>query len=161
MRTFFVKCLLFLPLFVLAGGCGKGSVGTLSGKVSYKGQPLTGGTVFFFPEKSKTGNFAAPIKEDGSYKITNLPLGLAKVSIETGGAGGPPPEVLKSMGPMGSRMAAKAMEEKKKMMKDTGRPDVGASAASVSLPEKYADPEKSGISVNVTGGKQTFDISLE
>jgi hypothetical protein len=31
----------------------------------------------------------------------------------------------------------------------------------ISVPDKYADPEKSGLKIDVTGGKQTHDIQLE
>ena len=43
----------FLVLLVLVGVSGCGSTGSVSGKVSYKGTPLKGGTVTFLSSESK------------------------------------------------------------------------------------------------------------
>jgi Carboxypeptidase regulatory-like domain/Bacterial-like globin len=40
-------------------------------------------------------------------------------------------------------------------------PKVGEKEPPVKIPEKYSDPEKSGLTYEVKKGKQTFDISLE
>jgi hypothetical protein len=44
---------LALPLLLAAAGCGGG--GTLSGKVTYDGQPMPGGTVAFTPAQGGQG----------------------------------------------------------------------------------------------------------
>jgi hypothetical protein len=68
-----------LALCLLATGCGPGS---LSGKVSYEGAPLRGGTVTFMTEdgKARTGGVIQP---DGTYSADNVPVGAVLVGVET------------------------------------------------------------------------------
>jgi hypothetical protein len=53
----------------------------IQGKVSYKGVPLRGGTVAFHPAKGKPIKVA--ISEDGGYALKNVPVGEARVTVET------------------------------------------------------------------------------
>jgi hypothetical protein len=55
--------------------------GTIMGKVTYKGKPLPGGTVTFHPAKGKA--ITGIIQPDGTYAVKDVPLGPAKVAIET------------------------------------------------------------------------------
>jgi hypothetical protein len=71
-----------LLTFALMPGCddGKPSVdkslteATVSGKVSVRGTPATGGTILFNPSNSErtVATRSAPIGKDGSYTITTL-----------------------------------------------------------------------------------------
>ncbi len=153
----FVTGLFVLPLLGLAVGCGKGG-GTLSGKVTYKGETVQRGVIHFFPE-GKGGDFSAPIKPDGTYTISNLPRGQVKIGVATGT--GEPPDPTKRRG-MGGQMAAKGMEKAKEKMGGPPPDKVAASGAGgPTVPDSYADPNKSGLQVEVTGGKQTFDINIQ
>src|SRR5579875_1258947 len=88
-------CLLLLPLSVLAVGCS--SEGTVSGTVSHKGEPLKGGTITFYPEKG-TGNYQSGIGKDGTYSVSKLPPGPAKISVNLAVWAGPPSEIFKRRG---------------------------------------------------------------
>lgn len=170
MSGFFVKCLLPLSLFVLAAGCGRS--GTVSGKVYYKGEVLKSGTVGFFPE-GQGGSFSSPIGPDGSYSIAKLPAGPAKITVLSAASG--PPSGLKGGGGKGGKkgpqtggqnVAKKGMEQQSSMLKKKenippGAPVGDASSGGVDLPPKYSDPQKSGLQVEVTGGKQNFDIKMD
>jgi hypothetical protein len=158
---FIVICLLLFPLLVLAVGCG-GSEGTVTGKVYYKGELLRAGSVNFFPESGK-GGVGGPIGNDGTYTVYKVPRGQAKVSVVSAsseiplppggpmGRGGPPPEAMK-----------KYKEKMKEGMKGAGSKDrPQAPTKAIELPEKYRDPQTSGLSLQVNGGKQTFDIKME
>jgi hypothetical protein len=170
MHTCFVRCLLLFPVLALAAGCSQ--TGTVSGKIYYKGKPVEGGTVFFWPE-GKDGSYPAIIGLDGSYSVSKLPPGPAKISVVPGATKIPPgatqqvkfgrPDLpgkiakgLQQVGRMGrgrsgsEEQSGSAVETKKERAKDN-----------FSLPEKYTNPEKSGLTINVTGGKQTHDIHLE
>ena len=152
----FVTSLLLLPLLGLAVGCGKGG-GSLSGKVTYKGETVQRGIVHFFPE-GKGGDFSAPIKPDGTYSIANLPRGQVKIAVATGSS--EPPDLSKRRG-MGGGMAAKGMEKAKEKMGGPPPDKVAAGGSGgPSVPDSYADPDKSGLKVEVTGGKQAFDINI-
>lgn len=158
----FVAFLFLLPLLLLAVGCG-GKEGSVSGKVTYKGEALKSGTVAFYPE-GKGGSFTGGIKPDGSYLITKVPPGAAKITVVTGSTKAPTAGEMKQMG-RGAQAAQKGMENAKSRLKENAPPGapVGSSSSepAVAVPEKYNDPEKSGLTVTVTGGKQTHDIKIE
>lgn len=149
-------CVLLFPLFPLAAGCGSSSQGTVSGKVSYKGKPLPGGEVRFFPE-AEGGSFYSAIASDGSYSITKLPRGPAKITV-TFSRENP----LTKMNPRIKAKAEKGIQQQMEATKAHSKGESApASTENVTLPEKYGDPAKSGLKVDVTGGKQTFDMNLD
>ena len=154
-------CLLPLPLCILAAGCGR--EGTVSGKIYYKGEPVTGGTVHFHPQ-GKTGNFASVIGTDGSYSIAKLPPGTTKITVMAATKGVPPGIGVRGGGPMAAGRAAKGMEAMGKIGKSASSgAETKAEPAkeNVSIPQKYMDPETTDLTFNVTGGSQKHDIKIE
>jgi hypothetical protein len=144
-----VLCVLF------AIGCS--STGTVTGKLSYRGQTLKGGTVVFFPEGGG-GVFRSPIAEDGTYTVTNVPPGLAKISVET-----------KSIKPIPIPRGVKITPPPEATKEASGNPELVTSMFNfqatahryVRIPDKYSDPEKSGLTCTVSSGKQEYDIDLK
>jgi len=149
----------FLALAAVLGaaGCGLGSsTGTVTGKVTYKGNVVKGGTVTFVSAPGKP-SASVVIQEDGSYEIPSIATGPVKICVDTSGlrprakgAGGPPPAKSYgpppgSDGPGGYRVT----------------PSEDGSKNYVAIPENYADAEKSGLTYTVTGGKQEHNISLQ
>jgi hypothetical protein len=139
-------------LLLLAGGlmlvgCGRSSQATLTGKVTYKGQPLKGGSIALISETG--GVERATIAEDGSYKITKVPAGSAKVTVDT-----------KALRPAATKakqgVYAKAPPEAKPQSLKGGDAD-----RYVAIPDRYADPDKSGIRVQVKNGKNEQNIDLQ
>jgi hypothetical protein len=119
--------------FVAAAGCSGQGVKkvTVSGTVLYKGQRLPSGILKFVgPEGSYS---AASIQPDGTYTITDVVPGEIKVGVMESPAGS------------GSSAGDKAG---------------GPRAAPVSLPEKYRDPETSGVKYTVTDGTSKLDIEF-
>ena len=122
------------------GGCsssGKnsGPKGTVSGKVTVNGKPITFGAIAFYKEGAA---FNGPIRE-GSYSVTGVPAGDVKVTINslpTPAEGGP------STGVPG--------EEKVSFPK----------GPFVAVPARFADPAKTPLTYSVVEGDQekTFDI---
>lgn len=156
---FLVTGLLLLPLMVLAAGCSK--EGTISGKVYYKGKVLQSGAVNIVPE-GKGGTFGSTIGTDGSYSIAKVPPGPAKISVVSGSSKAPSSqEIQRGMGPGAASVAQKGMEKQKSMLKEKGKPADAGPIEEVNLPEKYGDPERSGLTVTITGGKQNHDIKME
>jgi hypothetical protein len=167
-----------LAVAALLGAAGCQSHGNVSGKVTFKGKPLKGGTVVFvIPGK---GSVVAPIGEDGSYSAARVPVGDARLSVETKSVGPPPagrvmgsgPGMGRGMGPgMGPGMQrgppptikgpkdSDLIPDGKTAMSVT--PNKGDPKRYVPIPESYADPEKSGLTYAVTGGTQTHDIELK
>ncbi|HJZ93138.1 MAG TPA: hypothetical protein VKE40_19835 [Gemmataceae bacterium] len=58
-----------------------GKTGVVEGKITYNGNPLKGGTVSFHIADGTM--VTANIKSDGTFRATDVPVGKAKVTIET------------------------------------------------------------------------------
>ncbi len=69
-------------------GCGHGSEiprASVSGKVSYQGQPIADGTIRFVPIKGTKGPVAGAEIKDGVYQVVvagGVPLGTHRVEIQ-------------------------------------------------------------------------------
>jgi hypothetical protein len=77
---------LLLPLAILAAALASAEArpdktGTINGKVTYKGEPLPGGTVTFHPAKGKP--IVGKLQADGSFSVKGVPVGPTRVAIET------------------------------------------------------------------------------
>jgi hypothetical protein len=124
----------FLALAQL--GCGRG-VAEVSGKVRFKDQPLSSGTVTFVRQDGQSSSSA--IAADGSYLIDEAPIGPVKIAVESH------PRV-----PPG-------------LMNPPGRaipPPQAPKNHSMTIPERYRDPERSGLTHTVKRGSHTHDIDL-
>src|SRR5579871_2038342 len=72
---------LFACVVMMSGGCGEHgpATATVSGKITYKQQPLRTGSISAFSQDGPTTG--AEIKEDGSYEIKNVPVGSTTFTI--------------------------------------------------------------------------------
>jgi hypothetical protein len=127
-----------LPLLLVLG-CGSGR-GTVYGKVTNVGTPITAGTVSFFPESGQP--VAATIGSDGSYSAADVPLGKVRVAVL-------PPKKKNPAEEMGF-----PPDLSKRPNRETSKPEYAG------IPEVYRDPAKSGLVLEVTGGKQEFPIDM-
>lgn len=130
--TWLWRCLPVLPI-VLVLGCGENSQAPvpITGKVTYRGQPLQNGTIVFTPDprKGHVGTMAmGEIQSDGSY------------SLRTGNVFGAPPGYYRIT------------------VAEGGLPY----NTQTSLPDKYRDPELSGLVYEIKAGlAQTVDLKLD
>ncbi len=143
--------LLFGPL---TGGCG-GSHGEISGKVYYKGQLLTApGAIVTFTD-AKGGVFSTSVAPDGGYTLAKVPVGQVKIAVVVL----PPRRIDQIQQKEHEAIRAGTVkvppEEREKLF-----PDSPPRGLAITLPPAYADPETSGLTQTVTGGKQTYDIEL-
>jgi len=148
-----------LTLFGVAG-CGP-SVGTLTGKVTYKGNALKGGNVTLIPADSGE-TFSAAIQEDGTYTFEQLKSGKYKVCVDTSGlkpqrtTGGRPAAAMKNEPPKGAEMP-----EGYKMAAPFAQVQAENARRYVEIPAQYADPNSTSLSLDYRGGSQKHDITLD
>lgn len=130
--------IVILLLAISLSGC-RDKVGSISGKVTFKGQPIPVGTVTYFGQKNKV--VVADLSEDGSYIVDQLPVGMAAITVETPNVqpfalkpGDPPPP-----------------------------PGVVSSAyflPNIRIPDHYVNRETSGLRLDVQEGPQVLDLTL-
>lgn len=157
------SCFFVLLIGLMAVGCGN-RTGQISGKITYKGNPLTvprGLVTFVHPTK---GNFTANIDTEGSYTISNVPTGEVKIAVMsvvrqgkgTNAKGGNAVRD-KRQELMKSGQLKMSPEEREEIISREPAP----AEAAPGIPPSYQDPDKSGLTYTVTGGKQTHDIELK
>jgi len=133
-----------LLLACLMVGCGPPTA-TLSGTVSFKGQPLPSGTILFHAPDGRVEH--SLITEEGHYMIDNAPLGAVRITVQ---AHAPAPSGIPSRG----KPPSVALPEPPRQAKDP------SDGKFIHNPAKYLDPAKSGLTYMVLAGEQTHDIEL-
>jgi len=169
-------------LIAISPGCGDGddlpSRYPVSGKVTYKGEPIKNGTIMFVPDESKgaTGPQAiGTIKNDGTYSLSSQDandgavVGWHKVGI-----------LGLELEPLSSKEAAATIEEDP-MKYLQAKTQAGLKAASQStrkkaaqtvtgldgktfrvvVPEKVGGTETSGITAEVSRGSNTLNFDIQ
>lgn len=130
-------------------GCGGAARGTVSGKVTLDGQPVTAGSVSFTNGNS-VDNESAAIQSDGTYSSTNVPTGEVRVSVYVPSAGSAMPAGAPKLPP-----SVPADHPQAKMYADKAK-------GTANVPTTYSDPATSGLTVKVdSGSSQTYDIALK
>ena len=143
MRVLAARCTFCTLLTLVLVGCGGGGgppaptgpKGSVKGKVTYSGKPVTTGTLVVDNEKGFIAS--SPLGKDGTFELkgpqgASLPAGTYKVGVT------PPP--------------------------NTAPPAAGQMPASPKiegLPEKFYTPGGSGVTIEVKAGVQSLDIVLE
>jgi hypothetical protein len=145
-------------LSVLAlGGCGK--AGTLTGKVTYNGQPVARATVSFLAEGGKT-SVTVKCDDQGVYTAV-VPLGTARVGVHNVDQAAPDMMMMRMMSQATQQAGEKnAKGEIEKSVQSMQKQVGSARGSGVAIPARYNAPEKSGLEVEIKGGRQTFDIPL-
>jgi hypothetical protein len=133
-RTKLFACLAAL---VLAAGCGS-SQAVVSGKVTVHGQAVTAGTVLFLGANNQTAT--GTLDGEGRYVAPHVPMGSVKVAVQT-----LRPEQV---------WAAAANRPK------NAPPLPSRLTNLVPVPEKYAEPETSGLTCDVQRRQQEYNIEL-
>ncbi|AMV23597.1 hypothetical protein VT84_04245 [Gemmata sp. SH-PL17] len=138
---------------VVLAGCG-GDVprGRVHGTIKYQGKPLTGATVIFIAQDSKT--HVLDLKPDGTYDVSGVALGPIKVSIQTVA---PRSAVKGEFDPPSSQ--AKGVTDEK-----AGKKSSSAEVSKVAgpmLPARFADADKSGLSFDLKEPDQEWSVDLK
>jgi len=165
-----------LSLVLLFGVIGCSRSGKVTGKVTYDEKTLPVGTVTFHPDQEGKQPISVEII-DGQYTADKLPPGSYTVTVSTlsqrktldnlkksgggsplspmsGGGGKIDPSKQKDKGAEKFVMPGKDdIEKGKKEMQERLE-------GMIDVPPKFADKEKSGVTVEVKTGAQTHDIDL-
>jgi hypothetical protein len=73
-----------LTLVVLTG-CGRSTTSTFHGSVSYRGQPIKSGVIYFLGPAPQMRMGMGTIYDDGTYTATDVPVGEVRVSFQAPG----------------------------------------------------------------------------
>jgi hypothetical protein len=122
-------------------GCGGGASNPVTGKVTYKNQPVAGTIVFVGSDGKENPQPLNPA--DGSYSFNAPATGEYKIAVK-----GFSTPIAPGVGPVGAPP------------KLTGQAGNLPTSSGVAPPAKYASVDN-GLKLNVTGGAQTFDIELQ
>src|SRR5262249_31093571 len=140
--------LVLLPLLGLIG-CGTRTA-TVSGKVDYNGKLLKGGDVTFVSTTGKPSR-STRIKEDGTYTISDVPVGKVKICVDT-----------QSLNPGGKIRAPKY----KPPPGQTAPGGLGSDNTEdmakrfMPIPQQYSNPDKTDLTFEVKSGSNEHDIHL-
>jgi hypothetical protein len=132
-------------LLVLAAGCTTkrrtAEHANVTGRVLYKGKPVTGGQLTFVTTDGFASN--GVIDDKGNYTIS-APVGTVKIGVD-------------------NRMVGQ--KQMPAAMKGAGRPDSEPpnpiKGTYRQIPEKCYEPDKSGLAYEVKKGDQTHDIEIQ
>ena len=145
---------LFLALSAVGCG-GRGGLAEVSGTVTFHGQKLNTGTVTF-QSAEKPYATSGQIQPDGTYKIADAPVGPVKIGVKT-----------LNFAAMNARPGMKAAganvpQETKppEGMAPPGGAAMPAPSKAIVIPDRWANPEDSGLTYTVTAGSQVHDITL-
>lgn len=134
-------------------GCGRGKQKTtsISGKVTYKDQPVSGGTVTFHPLDTKDKPVSMPLGSDGTYQVNAPPLGEMKVTVETESVRGQTGVAYKMRpgmkNPDGTEMKAPEVDTSKLIKY-------------VKIPNQYANVNSTPLKCTVKEGPNKADFNL-
>ena len=143
-------------------GCDKGSglkTEPVTGKVTYQGAPVAGAQITFMETGKPAGSGifgGATTDENGEYKVS-----ASGGDAEAGMPAGEYTVTIKKNVPADGSDPTKATtpEEAAKQQGSSGRP-TSTKMKSV-IPEKYGNPNSSGLTASVKEGENTFDFTLE
>ena len=138
-----------LAAFVGCSGSGlSGPTGTVSGKVTYNGNPVPAGCTVTFVHDETSLAAAGQTGADGSYTLQmqgggDVPAGAYKISVG-------PPAAAGGAGPDNPEAYAASMESGGDASADTGTP----------FPDKYLLPGTSGLTFTVKEGPNSYDVEM-
>jgi hypothetical protein len=141
----------------------------VSGKVTYRGAPVPGGTVQIVP----TGGGAPltmALHSDGTFRTGSVPFGEYRVAVETESAKGALQKMFPGQGPTEAELAQLPPQQRANMpvthtpsQADLEKmpPEMRAQIpVYVEIPGTYADPNKSGLTweIKKSEEKKNFDL---
>lgn len=163
MRSLRAVCFVgsLLACSLLVAGCGGPKTAKVSGTVMFGGKALPGGKITFYPANGGAANPAsADIQEDGTYTVTNVPVGEVKVTVSTDHLSGklttrnaPPGGVDAQMKPPAGAGANIPQKPDNAGVKLIG--------TYTKIPAKYGKPETTDLTYTISGDKSGHEVTLQ
>jgi hypothetical protein len=146
----FVRVFVGLLLVAVLVGCGRRSrSGAVSGKITYKEQPVNDAALLLYPAG---GGAAAPIiipvTGDGSFRISDVPQGEYNIVVQGAEGEGSDASLLKNI-------PKNRQSEVKKMMEGQVSPKT------IPFPRKYKDLKTTDLKCEITDHDQTLNFELK
>lgn len=136
---------------LLVAGCGgKSKTATLSGKVTYHNQPVTGGTLVLHPADGGP-EYPITISPEGTFQVGGAPTGDMKVTIET--------ESLKN-GPASGSNPYENMKPPPGQKVEMPQFSTEGMSKYVKIPPKYRDVKTTPLTWNISKGSDKKDFDL-
>jgi hypothetical protein len=135
-------------VIVAVTGCGPATT-DVAGKVTYQGKPVVYGTVVFIGADGTPKSGA--IQLDGTYRVTGVPIGTARVAVSSP----PPPGVT-----LPGRKTKSGKDDLGKGDGDVAQAHPDVVQKWFAIPEKYGEPTQSGRTVEVKAG-QAINLDLD
>jgi hypothetical protein len=142
-------------LLLAAAGCG--GKGNVSGTVRYNGEPLPSGEIAFIGQ-SGDKQVKKGLIRDGAYRIDAIPCGPVKITVTTSRPTGSSTGAAPTRGVKPGELPPVMQGMQVKLPEPGQTPEPPAKY--VPIPERYADPERSGLEYTVTRGSNTKDVDL-
>lgn len=145
-----VVSIALLPLM----GCGskRNQGGVLSGKITYKGQPVNGASLHLISPSSADTNITIPVSQEGTFQSSNIPPGEYKIVVDAP----PPPQQAMRMPPTKGMDPAKAEEMRQKLQQVQGD-----QKPTIAFPNKYKRVDQTDLKCNIKEGDQKLDLELK
>jgi hypothetical protein len=146
--------ILFLLVCAMVG-CSSGNSavpGSIAGKITYKGQPVKGGTMKFFGTDGV--GYDAKILPTGAYSATDIPIGELVVTVDTESL--KPKDIVPKGKDADARMKMAGGGQKAPEDRIVYKPE----DLYVQIPAKYGTPKTSPLKVTVSKGRNTQDFDL-
>jgi len=151
LKTNFLCSMVAVTMLLSLTGCSRTAPsGSVTGSVRFAGKPVVAGRLALLCEGGSEPVFFADIA-DGVYRIAKAPVGRAKVTVQAFAA--------KASNTVSSPMSATALPGAPPPMPTTiSMPQHGKPLAS--FPERYLNPNTSGLTCEIKPGTQSQDFEL-
>lgn len=158
MSIFRLRWLGVVAAVSLLTGCSKNpsAPAQVSGVVKYQNQPLKGGTITFHSKDSVA--YRGQIYEDGTYAITDIPIGEMTVTVDTEGL-----KPVENKATYGSRQGHREPAYRPPGLADRLDPNKQKAEQEgkyVKIPLRYKDPKSSDLKATLEKGKNKKDFEL-
>jgi hypothetical protein len=140
----------------------------VSGKVTYNGAPVPGGTVTLVPAGGGPPQTLV-LGSDGTFRVGSIPFGTYKVAVETESVKGALQKMFPGQGPTEAELAQLPPNQRANTQVTPSQADLekmppemrSQIRAYVEIPKQYADANGSGLTWEIKNSTETKTFDLK